>query len=64
MAFAWAIATQPLANGASLPATEDVLARARRVGIATSMDDDALAKVAGYFNWVLRPHSLWRSIER
>jgi len=45
-------ATEPLANGASLPATEDVLARARRLGVATSMDDAALAEIAGYFNWV------------
>jgi len=45
-------ATQPLANGASLPATEDVLARARRLGLATAMDDDALADIAGYFDWV------------
>jgi pyruvate/oxaloacetate carboxyltransferase len=45
-------ASQPLANGASLPATEDVLARARRLGIATSMSDAALAEIAGYFDWV------------
>ncbi|HEY1327552.1 MAG TPA: pyruvate carboxylase subunit B [Casimicrobiaceae bacterium] len=45
-------AAQPLANGASLPATEDVLARARRLGLDTSMNDDALAEVAGYFDWV------------
>jgi len=45
-------ATEPLANGASLPATEDVLARARTLGIATSMNDAALAEIAGYFNWV------------
>jgi pyruvate/oxaloacetate carboxyltransferase len=45
-------ATEPLANGASLPATEDVLGRARRLGFNTSMNDDALAEVAGYFAWV------------
>jgi oxaloacetate decarboxylase alpha subunit len=45
-------ATEPLANGASLPSTEDVLARARRLGVDTSMNDDALAEVAGYFAWV------------
>ena len=45
-------ASEPLANGASLPATEDVLARARRLGFATSMNDAALAEIAGYFNWV------------
>jgi oxaloacetate decarboxylase alpha subunit len=45
-------ATEPLANGASLPSTEDVLARARRLGFDTSMNDEALAEVAGYFAWV------------
>jgi pyruvate/oxaloacetate carboxyltransferase len=45
-------ATRPLGNGASLPATEDVLARARRLGFGTSMDDQALAEIAGYFDWV------------
>jgi pyruvate/oxaloacetate carboxyltransferase len=45
-------ATEPLANGASLPATEDVLARARRLGVATGMNDAALAEIAGYFDWV------------
>ena len=45
-------ATQPLANGASLPATEDVLARARALGLGTSMNDGVLAEVAGYFDWV------------
>ena len=45
-------ATEPLANGASLPATEEILARARRLGVGTSMDDAALAEVAGYFGWV------------
>ena len=45
-------ATEPLANGASLPATEDILARARRLGVATRMNDEALSEVAGYFDWV------------
>jgi pyruvate/oxaloacetate carboxyltransferase len=45
-------ATEPLGNGASLPATEDIVARARRLGLATSLDDSALAEVAGYFSWV------------
>jgi oxaloacetate decarboxylase (Na+ extruding) subunit alpha len=45
-------ATEPLANGASLPATEDVLARARRLGFDTSMNDEALSEVASYFHWV------------
>lgn len=45
-------ASQPLANGPSLPATEDVLARAWHLGVATAMDGTALAEVAGYFGWV------------
>ncbi|HZQ60894.1 MAG TPA: pyruvate carboxylase subunit B [Casimicrobiaceae bacterium] len=45
-------ATEPLANGASLPATEDVLARARRLGFDTVMDDAALTEVSGYFDWL------------
>ncbi len=45
-------AAEPLANGPSLPATEDIVARARRLGFATSMNDEALAEVASYFRWV------------
>ena len=45
-------ATQPLANGASLPATEDIAGRARKLGYVTSMNDAALAEVASYFHWV------------
>jgi oxaloacetate decarboxylase (Na+ extruding) subunit alpha len=45
-------AAEPLANGPSLPATEDVLARARKRGFTTSMDDNALKEVAGYFRWL------------
>ena len=45
-------ATAPLANGASLPATEDVVARARNLGFVTSMNDGVLAEIAGYFDWL------------
>lgn len=45
-------ATRPLANGASLPATEEVLHRARCNGFATHMNDDALSEIAGYFDWI------------
>ena len=45
-------ATEPLANGASLPATEDIVGRARRLEFDTSMNDEALAEVASYFHWV------------
>jgi oxaloacetate decarboxylase alpha subunit len=42
-------ASEPLGNGASLPATEDVAARARRLGFRVGLDDAALREVAGYF---------------
>ena len=45
-------ATEPLANGASLPATEDVVVRARNLGFVTSMNDGALTEIAGYFDWL------------
>ncbi|HLE66256.1 MAG TPA: pyruvate carboxylase subunit B, partial [Burkholderiales bacterium] len=45
-------ASEPLANGASLPATEDIGARARRLGYRTSLDAKALKEVAGYFTCV------------
>ena len=42
-------ASEPLGNGASLPATEEVAARARRLGFRVALDDAALEEVAGYF---------------
>ena len=42
-------ASEPLANGASLPATEDIGARAKRLGLKTSLDAGALKEIAGYF---------------
>jgi pyruvate/oxaloacetate carboxyltransferase len=45
-------AAEPLANGASLPATEDIDARARSLGFATGIDRRALAEVSGYFSWL------------
>lgn len=42
-------ASEPLANGASLPATEDIGARAKRLGLKTALDRKALKEVAGYF---------------
>jgi oxaloacetate decarboxylase alpha subunit len=50
-------ATQPLANGASLPATEDVYARALRLGFDAALDTSALAEVAGYFDWLCERES-------
>jgi len=42
-------AAEPLANGASLPAAEDIDDRARKLGFATGIDRAALADVSGYF---------------
>jgi pyruvate/oxaloacetate carboxyltransferase len=45
-------AAEPLANGASLPATEDIDARARSLGRETGIDRQRLAEVSGYFSWL------------
>ncbi len=45
-------ASEPLANGASLPATEEIDERARALGFQTSMDRDVLAQISGYFRWL------------
>ncbi|WP_206996637.1 pyruvate carboxylase subunit B [Trinickia mobilis] len=45
-------AVEPLANGASLPATEDIDARSRGLGLNTGIDQDALREVSGYFSWL------------
>lgn len=47
-------ASEPLANGASLPATEEVLAHARALGAGTKLDPQALASIAAYFRWICR----------
>ena len=45
-------ASEPLANGASLPATEEIAQRARRLGFEISLNEDALKEIAGYFRWL------------
>lgn len=45
-------AARPLANGASLPASEDIDDRARAAGRPTGMDRQALAELSAYFEWV------------
>ena len=45
-------AAEPLANGASLPSTEEIDERARRVGARTTIDRAALAELSAYFRWV------------
>jgi pyruvate/oxaloacetate carboxyltransferase len=45
-------ASEPLANGASLPATEEIARRAMRLGFSVSLDKKALKEVADYFRWL------------
>ncbi len=45
-------AVRPLANGASLPAAEDIEARARFDGRSSGIDRAALAQTSGYFDWL------------
>jgi len=45
-------ASEPLANGASLPATEEIDERAQRLGFETSMNRIVLKQIAGYFRWL------------
>jgi len=51
-------ASRPLANGASLPATEDVAESARERGIATGIDMATLDEVSGYFAWLCEREGL------
>ena len=45
-------AAEPLANGASLPATEEIAERAKRMGFQTNLNPEALKEVADYFRWL------------
>ncbi len=45
-------AARPLANGASLPSTEEIDERACALGVATGIDRSALAEVSDYFSWI------------
>lgn len=45
-------AVEPLANGASLPATEEIAARAQALGYETGICHDVLQEVSGYFDWL------------
>lgn len=47
-------ASEPLANGASLPSTEEVDERARALGATTRIDHDALSDVSAYFSCLAR----------
>ena len=45
-------ALEPLGNGASLPTTQDILARAQALGLSTHMDYEAMAEASRYFEWI------------
>jgi pyruvate/oxaloacetate carboxyltransferase len=45
-------AVAPLANGTSLPAAETILKNIRRLGFASDLDEDALAKVSAHFKGI------------
>jgi pyruvate/oxaloacetate carboxyltransferase len=45
-------AISPLANGASLPATETIVKNARRLGFETNLNEDALAAVSAHFKTI------------
>ncbi len=50
-------AVEPLANGASLPAAEEIERRARALGIRTGLDLGALQESSQYFDWLAERES-------
>lgn len=56
-----ATASEPLANGESLPSTLDVLAIAQSLGIETGVDVGAVRRIDDYFHWVA--YSEGRAVE-
>jgi pyruvate/oxaloacetate carboxyltransferase len=51
-------AIAPLANGTSLPSTENVLRNARRMGFSSDIDEDALAAVSAHFRKIAEQEGL------
>lgn len=45
-------ALDPLGNGASLPSTQEIAARARRLGLDVALDDQAMGEASAYFDWL------------
>ena len=45
-------ALEPLANGASLPSTQEIKRRAESLGMRTALDDEAMAEASKYFEWL------------
>jgi pyruvate/oxaloacetate carboxyltransferase len=51
-------AVAPLANGTSLPATENILRNARRLGFVSDLNEDALEAVAAHFRGIAEKEKL------
>lgn len=51
-------AVAPLANGASLPATETILRNARRLGFSSDLNEEALAAVSAHFRKIAEKEGL------
>ena len=47
-------AAAPLANGSSLPSTENILKNARQLGYTSDIDEEALAKVSEHFREIAK----------
>lgn len=47
-----ATASEPLANGESVPSTLDILAIAQELGVPADLDCDALRRMDDYFYWI------------
>ncbi|HVC13174.1 MAG TPA: hypothetical protein VNE59_16145 [Burkholderiales bacterium] len=47
-----ASASEPLANGESVPSTLDILELARELGVPADLDVDALRRTDDYFRWI------------
>ena len=45
-------ALEPLGNGASLPTTQDIHARAQALGLESRLDEAAMAEASKYFEWL------------
>ncbi len=45
-------AVEPLANGASLPSVQEIVAYAGELGVSTSLDLAAVGEISGYFDWL------------
>ncbi len=45
-------ALEPLGNGASLPATQEIRRRALALGLGCRLDEQAMSEASGYFDWL------------